>query len=72
MLASEFSCISGFVLVADESDKEENAREVGKEECELEVVCLWMEVRGVPDLVEEEAQGLLCEVFLFACHCIAF
>ena len=54
------------VLLTDESEEEEEIREVTKEECELGVVHSWMEVGGVPALAEEEAQGLLFKLFLFA------
>ena len=58
--------MSGFVLLGDESGKEQEAREVTKEEHELGVAHSWMEVGGFPALAEKEVQGLLHEVFLFA------
>ena len=45
----------GLVSLADESDEEEEAREVKKEEQELKMVYSWMEVGGLPALAEEEA-----------------
>ena len=36
-----------------------------KEECELGVVKSWMEMGGILALAEEEAQGLLHEVYPF-------
>ena len=62
--------MSASVSLPDESDEEEEAREETKEEHELGVVHSWMQVEGFPALAEEEAQGLLHEVFLFAWHCI--
>ena len=57
--------MSGFVLLTDKSDKEEEAREVMKEEHELGMVCSWMKVGGLPALAEEEVQGLFHKVFFF-------
>ena len=65
-LPETFPCMFGPVLLADESDKEEEAREVMKEEHELGVAHSWMQVGGFPALAEEEVQGLLSEVFPFA------
>ena len=60
-----FSLIPWLVSLADESDEGEESRGETKEEQELGVVKSWMEVGGLPALAEEEAQGLLCEVYLF-------
>ena len=57
--------MSWLVSLTDESDEEEEVREVTKEEHEVGVVCS-MQVGGFPALAKEEAQGLLCEVFIFA------
>ena len=54
------------VSITDESEEEEEVREMMKEEHEVGVVCSWMQVGVFPALAEEEAQGLLREVFLFA------
>ena len=56
---------SWLILLTDESDEEEEVVTGTKEEQELGVVQSWMEVGGLPTLPEEEAQGLLCEVFPF-------
>ena len=48
--------MSLFVLPVDESNEEEEPREETREEQELGVVTLWMEVGDLPMLVEEEAQ----------------
>ena len=60
-----FSLIPWLVSLADESDEGEESRGETKEEQELGVVKSWMEVGGLPALAKEEAQGLLCEVYLF-------
>ena len=53
------------VSLADESDEGEESREETKEEQELGVVRLWMEVGCLLMLVEEEVQKLLHEVYTF-------
>ena len=62
-LESCFSLISWPILLTDESDEEAEVTADKKEEQELGVVQSWMEVGGFPALPEEEAWGLLCEVF---------
>ena len=57
--------MSVFILPADESNEEEEAKEVMKEEHELGVVKSWMEIGGILALAEEEAKGLLHELYLF-------
>ena len=52
--------------LTDESEEEEEVKEMIKEEHEVGVVHSWMQVGGFPVLAGEEVQGLLCEVFLFA------
>ena len=64
--------MSGFVSLTDESSEEEEVKVVSKEEHEVNMACSWMEVGGMPPLTEEDAQGLLHEVFLFAWYSIAF
>ena len=63
--------MSGFVLLADELSQEE-VKEVTKEEHEIDVAHSWMEVGGFLALAEEEAQGLLQQVFLFTWYGLAF
>ena len=62
--------MSGFVSLTYESLEEEEVegeiKVISKEEHKLVVACPWMQVGGFPALAEEEAQGLLHEVFLFA------
>ena len=55
--------MSGFVSLTNESEEEEEAREVTKEEHEFGVAHSWMQVGGFLALAEEEMQGLLCEIF---------
>ena len=62
---TEFPGMSVFVSPADESSEEEEAREVMKEECELDVVKSWMEMGGILVLTDEGVQGLLHEVYPF-------
>ena len=66
LLSSKISCMSGFVSLADESGEEGEACRVMTEKSELEVVHSWLQVVGQPAWAEEEAKGLLCEVFPFA------
>ena len=54
--------MSGFVSLTDESLEEEQGKVLMKEEHEVDVASSWMVV-GVPALAEEEAQGLLHQVF---------
>ena len=67
----EFPGTSVFILPADEPSEEEEAREVTKEEHELGVVKSWMEIGGVPALAEEEARGLLHDVYPFYLVCFS-
>ena len=53
------------VSLADESEEGAESMEEMKEEQELGVVKSWMEVGGLPMLVEEEVQKLLLEVYPF-------
>ena len=64
--------MSGFVLLTDESSEEEEVKEVTKEEHEIDVAHSWMEVGAFPALAEEEAQGLLQQVFLFSWYGLGF
>ena len=74
--------MSVFISTADESSEEKDARDVTKEEHELGMVKLWMEMGGLLVLAEEEAKELLCEVYPFLpgmvqsfnpfCHCSLF
>ena len=59
-------------MLTDKSDEDEEAREVTKEEQELGMVHSWREVEGSLALAEEEVQGLLHKVLLFACHGLNF
>ena len=54
---------SWLILHTDESDEEDEVVTGTKEEQELGVVQSWMEAGGLPTLPEEEAWGLLCNVF---------
>ena len=53
-----------FILIscADDSESEEEAQVVTKEEEELGILCSWMEMGGLPMLDEVEVQKLLQEV----------
>ena len=62
--------MSGVVLLADMSSEE--VKEVSKEEHEIDVADSWMEVGGFLVLAEEEAQGLLQQLFLFTWYGLAF
>ena len=60
----------------DESTDEETVRPKTKEEDDVETLCSWMQVGGLPAQLEGEAQGLLLEVSLFPSlllgFCVAF
>ena len=56
--------MSGFVSLTDESSVEEEVKAVTKEEHEVDVAHSWMEVWVMPAMVDEEAQGLLHQIFL--------
>ena len=62
--------MSGLVSLTDKSFKAEEVEEeikvVSKEEHQVLVALSWEMVGNFPALAEEEAQGLLHEVFLFA------
>ena len=44
----------------------EEARASTREQCEIDWACTWEEVASVPALAENEAQGLLTQVFPLA------
>ena len=60
------------VFLADESSEEEEVKEVTEEEHEVGVACSWMEVGGFTVLAEEEAQGLLWQVYPFTWYGLVF
>ena len=57
--------MSGFVSLTDDSSEEDEVKKIMKEEHEIDVAHSWMEVGGFLALAEEEAHGLLWQVFLF-------
>ena len=61
--------MSGFLSLTDESSEEEEVKAVTKVEDEVDMAHSWMEVGGMTVMVEEEAQGLLHQIFLPAWYC---
>ena len=53
--------------LSDESEEEERAKPMTKEEEDVDLLCSWMEVGGHPPHPEEEAKGLLAEIDAFPC-----
>ena len=64
--------MSGFVSLTDESSEEEEIKVVSKEEHKIDVAQSWMKVAGFLALEEEEALGLLWQVFPFTWYGLAF
>ena len=60
------------VSFADESSEDEEPKATTQEQYEIDWACSWMEAEGVPALAEDEAQGLINQVFLFALYCLTF
>ena len=57
---------SGNVSFTDESSKDDEPEASTQEQHEIDWACTWTEAEGVPALGEDEAQGLLIQVFPFA------